>query len=158
MRILVDVDRLSWDFRFPVTALPGSNGSRPAKTSPIPRGCTTCAVEKVGLVVKANEPKTIAVLSQYCTDKPKWMFHVYLFCLHVFTLVCCLIAFKSFTYAHIIQMCTVLDICIIYTSRYIYGHIHICMYIYIHICTYTYIYIYRAKYVFICLYMYYVYT
>ena len=60
-----------WDFRFPVTALPGSSGSRPAKTSPICRGCTTCAVEKVGLVVKTNEPKTVAVLSQYCTDKPK---------------------------------------------------------------------------------------
>ena len=162
----VDVDRLSWDFRFPVTALPGSSGSRPAKTSPICRGCTTCAVEKVGLVVKTNEPE-IAVLSQYCTDMPKWMFHVYLFCLHVFTLVYCLLALKSFTYTHIIHMCTVFRyiLYIISTSMYVYGNIHIYIYVYIivyiytyvhtHLDTYIYICIYRVcvKYVFICLYI-----
>ena len=67
---------------------------------------------KLGLWWKQTNPRQLRywVSTVQISLRPKWMFHVYLFCLHVFTLVYCLLALKSFTYTHIIHMCTVLDI------------------------------------------------
>ena len=114
---------------------------------------------KLGLWWKQTNPRQLQywVSTVQISLRPKWMFHVYLFCLHAFNLVYCLLALKSFTYTHIIHMCTVfryihyLNIYVhIRSSTYIYIYIHTHMYIHM----YIYICIVQSMCLFDCMYIY----
>ena len=114
---------------------------------------------KLGLWWKQTNPRQLQywVSTVQISLRPKWMFHVYLFCLHAFNLVYCLLALKSFTYTHIIHMCTVFRY-IHYLNIYVHIRSSTYIYIYTHICTYTCIYIYmyivQSMCLFDCMYIY----